>query len=95
MCYKKAYTILNADGDEADRSVKTCILQRAGYQVVEAVNGTDALRLVLEAQPQLVVLDAGLPDLSAVEVCRSIKTAPATTRIMVLQISAAGVTRGC
>jgi len=86
------YTVLNVDDDEGGRYAKSRILRRAGYQVVEAGNGADTLRLVKEAAPQLVLLDVMLPDISGLEVCRAIKTDPASAHIMVLQISATHVT---
>ncbi len=85
-----SYTILNVDGNEAGRDAKTRILAPAGYHVIEARNETDALRLVREAHPHLVILGLGFPDLSGPEICRIIKTSPATAQTMVLQISAAG-----
>ena len=86
------YTVLNVDDDEGGRYAKTRILQRAGYKVVDTGSGADALRLVKTAAPQLVLLDVMLPDINGLEVCRAIKTDPASAHIMVLQISATHVT---
>ena len=84
--------ILNVDDDEANRYAKSRILKRAGYEVIEAGTGTDALRLVKEVQPDLVLLDVKLPDITGLEVCRLIKQDPNSAHIMVLQISASHVT---
>jgi two-component system, sensor histidine kinase len=84
--------ILNVDDDEAGRYAKSRILKRAGYEVVEAGTGADALRLVSESTPQLVLLDVKLPDISGMDVCRKIKEDPASSHIMVLQISASHIT---
>ena len=84
--------ILNVDDDEAGRYAKSRILKRAGYEVVEAGTGTDALRLVSESTPQLVLLDVKLPDISGMDVCRKIKEDPVSSHIMVLQISASHIT---
>src|SRR5688500_18232435 len=92
MTGPSTYTILNVDDDEANRSVKSHILRHAGYRVVEAKNGAEALRLVQESSPQLVVLDVKLPDVSGTEVCRRIKANPDSAGIMVLQVSASHVT---
>lgn len=86
------YNILNVDDDPASRYAKTRILQRAGYQVIEAQTGAETLRLVQEASPQLVLLDVGLPDVSGVEVCRRIKATENRCNVMVLQVSASRVT---
>jgi two-component system, OmpR family, response regulator len=62
---------------EDDRDVADAIsrlLDRAGFDVVLAHTGGDALALVGEVQPDLVTLDLTLPDIDGVEVCRSIRT---------------------
>lgn len=81
-------TLLNVDDDEAGRYAKTRVLKLAGYNVIEAATGSEALRLVKQARPQLILLDVKLPDANGLDVCRAIKTDPLTADIMVLQISA-------
>jgi len=83
--------ILNVDDNEPGRYATTRILTRAGFQVLEAGTGKEALRLARSASPQLVVLDVNLPDMSGIEVCRTLKTDPATAGIMVLQVSATNI----
>ncbi len=85
------HTILNVDDDEGARYAKTRIFARAGYRVLEAATGGDALRLVHEERPHLVLLDVGLPDISGIEICRLIKKNAATKHTMVLQVSASCV----
>jgi PAS domain S-box-containing protein len=82
------FTILNVDDSDAARYAKSRILQRAGYQVVEAATGADTLRLVSEVRPELVLLDIKLPDANGLEVCREIKNNSTTADTMVLLISA-------
>lgn len=84
--------ILNVDDDEASRYAKSRILKRAGYEVTEAGTGGDALRLMNDTQPQLVLLDVKLPDMSGIDVCQKIKADPSSAHVMVLQISASHVT---
>jgi len=86
-------TILNVDDNEAARYVKSHTLRSAGYRVVEAETGKEALRLAREAKPQLVLLDVRLPDQDGLEVCRSLKADPLTDRAMVLLVSARAVRR--
>lgn len=83
--------ILNVDDNEPGRYATTRILNRAGFQVIEAGTGREALRLARSASPQLVVLDVNLPDMSGIDVCRQLKTDPATAGIMVLQVSATNI----
>jgi signal transduction histidine kinase len=86
------FTVLNIDDDEAGRYAKSRILQRAGYRVVDAGTGTDALRIAREQKPPLILLDVMLPDTNGLEVCRILKNDPATAHMMILQISATHVT---
>ena len=81
--------ILNVDDNDGARYVKTRILQGAGFTVAEAANGTDALTMARRLLPALVLLDVKLPDINGIEVCRLIKSDPATCTILVLQTSAA------
>lgn len=83
--------ILNVDDNEPGRYATTRILSRAGFQVIEAGTGKEALRLARSAAPQLVVLDINLPDMNGIEVCRQLKTDPQTASTMVLQVSATNI----
>lgn len=81
--------ILNVDDHEIGRYAKSRILRQAGFTVHEAATGAEALRLVVQERPALVLLDVQLPDLSGWEVCRRIKSDPALASTLVLHISAA------
>src|ERR1041385_1609758 len=85
------FLILNTDDDEAGRYAKSRILQRAGYHVVDAGTGTEALRIAREEKPQLILLDVMLPDINGLKVCQMLKRDPVTAPIMILQISATHV----
>jgi PAS domain S-box-containing protein len=85
------YTILNIDEDEAGRHAKSRILELAGYRVLESSSGADALRLVAEMKPQLVLVSGKLPGMSGLDVCRTIKANPSTADVLVLQISASRI----
>ncbi|MFC4311178.1 histidine kinase dimerization/phosphoacceptor domain -containing protein [Steroidobacter flavus] len=87
----KPEIILNVDDNEPGRYATTRILNRAGFQVLEAGTGKEALRLARSASPQLVVLDVNLPDMSGIDVCKQLKTDPETAGIMVLQVSATNI----
>jgi PAS domain S-box-containing protein len=84
--------ILNVDDNEDVRSFRTFLLTQAGYRVIEAATGNEALRLAKKENPELILLDVNLPDISGLEVCRRIKFDKLTASIPVLQISAAYVT---
>jgi PAS domain S-box-containing protein len=81
--------ILNVDDNDGARYAKTRILRSAGFDVVEASNGTDALAVVKRGGVALVLLDVKLPDINGIEVCRRIKADPDSAMVLVLQTSAA------
>lgn len=70
-------TILVADDDFATRlSIADC-LEIAGYSVIAAENGKDALGLVEEFQPHLIVTDITMPEMDGYEFVRRVRTRPA------------------
>nr|WP_315592009.1 response regulator [uncultured Cupriavidus sp.] len=79
--------VLNIEGREGPRYVKSRILNRAEFSVLEAADGQTALSLVRQHAPDLVVLSAQLSDIDGLEVCRLIKGDPQTARTMVLLTS--------
>jgi PAS domain S-box-containing protein len=79
-------TILYVDDDKQNRETYGFVLRQAGFLVQEAATGDEALRLAAQ-NPDLVVMDVNLPDINGYEVCRHIKTHPATTAIPVLHLS--------
>ena len=84
-------TILNVNDSPANLYATSRILIRAGFRVIEAVDGTSALSMSL-TRPELMLLDMQLPDISGLEVCRRIKADESTASIAVLMTSANYVT---
>uniref|UniRef100_A0A540VC09 histidine kinase n=1 Tax=Litorilinea aerophila TaxID=1204385 RepID=A0A540VC09_9CHLR len=64
------------------------ILRRAGYAVLEATNGQEALALARRHRPPIVLLDRVLPDLEGDEICRQLKADAAFASPYVIMISA-------
>ena len=79
--------ILNVDDYVPARYARSQVLRRAGYEVIEAGTGADALRIVAEERPDLVLLDINLPDLSGFEVCRRIREQLGTLALPVVHVS--------
>jgi two-component system, sensor histidine kinase and response regulator len=80
--------IINVDDNDPARYAKGRILSLAGFAVYDAANGSEAFSLIAQHNPDLVLLDINLPDISGIEVCRRIKSAPGGGSVIVLQISA-------
>jgi len=79
--------ILNVDDNEAGRYSSTRLLTQAGFEVMEAATGAEALKLATRI-PDLILLDVNLPDMNGFEVCRRLKSEPATCAVPVLHLSA-------
>src|ERR1700742_3275976 len=80
--------ILNVNDNEGPLYVVTMILRRAGFRVLEARSGTEALASVEANDPDLIVLDIRLPDVNGLEVCRRLRSNPKTASVKVLHTSA-------
>ncbi|MFI6477576.1 SpoIIE family protein phosphatase [Nonomuraea sp. NPDC050663] len=83
--------ILVVDDLEANRYVVSMWLQQAGYEVIVAATGREALDQVAQAGPDLVLLDISLPDMSGMSVCEQIKADPATAATPVVHLTATAV----
>jgi DNA-binding response OmpR family regulator len=75
-------TILLVDDEPLIIDSLTYSLKREGFDVKVAYDGTQALQSVQEFEPDLIVLDLMLPDISGLEVCRRIRTGRTTPVIM-------------
>jgi two-component system KDP operon response regulator KdpE len=75
--------ILLVDDEVAIQRAVGPLLRSRGYDVDVVSTGADALRMVIERTPDLIVLDLGLPDLEGTEVCRRVR-AQSTVPIVVL-----------
>jgi two-component system phosphate regulon response regulator PhoB len=75
--------------DEADVvSLLKYNLNRAGYRVAVASNGTEAVVKAFERRPDLIVLDVMMPGLDGMEVCRMIRKREETTSIPIIMLTA-------
>ena len=76
--------ILNVEDDSPSRFLKSRILERAGFQVVEAVTAADAIRTAGRDGLRLVLLDLRLPDGDGFQVCEQIKAARPSLPIVMI-----------
>ena len=80
--------VLVVEDEHAQREVLSYNLEAEGFRVAKAINGEEALLLLEEEAPDLVVLDWMLPNVSGIEVCRRIKLRPETRGVPVIMLSA-------
>ncbi|WP_323768578.1 phosphate regulon transcriptional regulator PhoB [Antarctobacter sp.] len=81
-------TVLVVEDEAAQREVLTYNLEAEGFRVARAENGEEALVLIEEENPDIIVLDWMLPNVSGIEVCRQIKTRPDTRNVPIIMLSA-------
>src|SRR5919206_4993356 len=85
---EESMTILVADDEPINRSLIQRRLERAGYHVLTAQNGREAVDKTREQLPDLVLLDIMMPVMDGLEACRLIKEDATTQDIPVIFLSA-------
>ena len=80
--------ILVVEDEPSQREVLAYNLKAEGFLVISADNGEDALFLVEEEEPDLILLDWMMPNLSGIEVCRRLKSRDKTRAIPIIMVSA-------
>ena len=81
-------SVLLVEDEPAQREVLAYNLEAEGFAVSTADNGDEALILVDEAQPDVVILDWMLPGVSGIEICRRLKSKTGTRSIPVIMLTA-------
>src|SRR5438270_654382 len=83
-------TILVADDESHILNVVSLKLRNAGFRVVTARDGQEALDLAHQEKPDLIITDYHMPMLSGLEMCRKLKQDPATSHIPAIMLTARG-----
>ena len=82
--------VLIVEDEPAQVELMSYNLQKEGFRLAHAENGEEALLLVEELQPDLVILDWMLPVISGLEVCRRLKKQNQTRRMPIIMLTARG-----
>jgi len=80
--------ILIVEDESNIRQLVKYNLEKEGYQVVEAVDGLQGLKLARAEKPDLMMLDLMLPLMDGLEVCRNLKGNPATSALPIIMLTA-------
>lgn len=80
--------ILVIDDDQGLIDIIQANLEPEGFRVVGATNGSDGLRLLVDEQPSLVILDVLMPGIDGWDVLRQIQSDPRTAAIPVIMLTA-------
>jgi two-component system, OmpR family, phosphate regulon response regulator PhoB len=79
--------ILLVEDDPDIRHLVSYKLTKGGFDVTEASDGFAALREARRKPPDLVILDARLPGMSGLEVCRELRAGPGTARTPIIMLT--------
>jgi len=79
--------LLLVEDDKALRRYLEVTLERAGYEVVSAGDGLEAMKLALSTSVDLVITDAMMPNLSGHELCRFLRNSPKLSHIPIVLLS--------
>ena len=88
MTDREAPLVLVADDEEDIRSLVSVRLKRAGYDVITAADGEEALLLVTARLPDLVVLDMMMPKATGLEVAHNMREQATTKDIPIILLTA-------
>lgn len=80
--------VLVVDDDKHVPKLTRAALERAGYEVLLATDGMEALTAIERDRPHLILLDIAMPNMDGFETLRRLKSAPATCSIRIVIVSA-------
>ena len=80
--------VLIVEDNPGNSELLAFILSSAGYEVRTAIDAEDALKALQSFQPDLILMDIGLPGVDGLELTRQLKSKPATRDIPILAVSA-------
>ena len=90
----RRHTVLLAEDDRSARRYFEIILQRAGYEVIAAADGVEAMKAALSEPVDAVVADAIMPHLGGRELCRFLRSHPKLAHLPVVLLSGADKSPG-
>ena len=79
--------VLVAEDDLANRELLARLLERAGYRSITVADGRDAIRAAMEEDPDLILLDIGLPGMNGLDVCRRLRADPRTVALPIILVT--------
>lgn len=80
--------LLIVDDEDGVRALVRITLDNASFEILEARDGGEALRMARLHRPDLVLLDVMLPDGSGIDICRTLKNDPDTAATSVVMLTA-------
>src|ERR1043166_1909774 len=81
-------TVLLVEDNEDNRLIYATALRYAGYEVIEAVTGTEGVNLARSRRPDLILMDISVPEMDGWEATTLLKADPNTREIPVIAVTA-------
>ncbi|MDB4884342.1 MAG: response regulator receiver [Gemmatimonadetes bacterium] len=81
-------TLLLVEDNEDNRIIYSTVLRHVGYQVVEALDGAQAIALARSVLPDLILMDISIPEVNGWEATRILRQDPATCAIPIIALTA-------
>jgi two-component system, cell cycle response regulator DivK len=80
--------VLLVEDTEDNRQMMRKLLEMSGFQVVEAVNGKEAVEVASRVKPQVILMDLSLPFIDGLAATRQIRTLPGMSQVPIIAVSA-------
>jgi twitching motility two-component system response regulator PilH len=79
--------ILVVEDSPTERLITVSVCEKAGYKVITACDGEEAMQMTLDHRPDLILLDVILPKKNGFQVCRQIKSTPEVKQTKVIMVT--------
>lgn len=83
-----SWSVLVVDDEPMARTLLRLMLVRAGFDVLEAEDGFDALDKLKDGSPDVMILDVMMPGIDGFSVCETVRAAPSTSELPIIMLSA-------
>ena len=80
--------VLVVDDNDDSRRIVQAIVRSAGFEVMLARNGKEALEVVERSIPELIIMDVMMPEMDGVQALKTLRSSPRTSRIPVILLTA-------
>ncbi|MFH0810467.1 MAG: response regulator [Pseudomonadota bacterium] len=80
-------TILTADDSASMRQMVSFTLRQAGYEIIEAVDGRDALNKINGSTVHMLITDLNMPNMDGIDLIRNVRVAPANKCIPIIMLT--------
>jgi two-component system cell cycle response regulator DivK len=81
-------TLLLVEDNEDNRIIYSTVLRHTGYEVVEAVDGVQAVELARRIRPDLILMDISIPEIDGWEATKILRQDPTTSAIPIIALTA-------